>query len=73
MHPTAEESMHDHYHILRDFSLSIGNRYGTTLLPGTMKIIVGLHAHLERRTMRALATPWPSFPGSAVDPAASRS
>ena len=73
MIPTIENPMHDYYYVFRHFAMNACNHHYPIHLPGSIRLVIGLHTVVERPLMQALKATWPSFPGSAVDCGSARS
>lgn len=67
MTPTTERSMRDHYHILNGYAISVGNRYCKTNLPGSVRIIVGMHTHITKPLWDSLTSPPSPLPFTGCD------
>lgn len=73
MIPTPENPMHDHYYVFSQFALNDCNHHYPVHLPGSIRLVIGLHTHIETPLLRAITAPWSPFPGSAVDYGSARS
>jgi len=57
MIPTIENPMHDHYYVFRHFAINVCNSHFPIHYPGSIRMIVGMHTHIERPLIQSLSPP----------------